>query len=73
MIAIITGRGKFPIDMLRYDSCYPASEMDSIKIMTSHEEYCKWSIRVAKRPINRQDDFTIARWESFGCNVEIVN
>jgi len=27
--ATVAGMGEFPIDMLRYDSCYPHSESDS--------------------------------------------
>ncbi len=28
----VTGRVGFPIDMLRFDTCYPATEADSAKI-----------------------------------------
>lgn len=28
-IVVVEGRGEFPIDMMRYDSCCPATEMDS--------------------------------------------
>lgn len=76
MLATVTGRGRFPLDMLRYDSCFPASESDAYKIEATYEEYSKWSIRIAKPTRNLvvvggKDDFTIARWESFGCKIEI--
>lgn len=72
MIATITGRGGFPIDMLRYDECIPASEEDAGHIINSFGGFVRWTIRVRKvHPRNRFDNFTVARWESFGCKCEV--
>ena len=70
--AIIRGSGAFPLDMLRYDQCFPASEEDSRKIAQSIEDFYKrdWMIRVRK---NSSHEFTVGRWESFGCTVETVS
>jgi hypothetical protein len=58
----------FPIDMLRYDRCWPVSERDSYKIVTSetrsHDESGN-EVTVEKWQINDKP-WTLARWESFG-------
>jgi hypothetical protein len=33
--ATVEGAGEFPIDMLRYDACWPASERDSAILLDS--------------------------------------
>jgi hypothetical protein len=33
----VQGQGHFPIDMLRYDACFPASEHDSALIYETFE------------------------------------
>ncbi len=73
MLAIVTGRGRFPLDMLRRDCAYPASEVDSYKIDNTFDEHSNWEIKVGKRPTNRNDGFTTARWESFGCKIEVLD
>lgn len=68
MIATITGRGAFPIDMLRYDTCWPVSSEDASKIRRSIEDVPhRWSIRVT----TSRRGFTDGRWESFGCGIEV--
>jgi hypothetical protein len=52
----VNGFGEFPIDMLRYDEVYPASERDSDTIMNSRSQR---TVEVAGRSC------TPARWESF--------
>jgi hypothetical protein len=34
----VTGRGQFPIDMLRYDGCYPKTGEDAAKIEASFRD-----------------------------------
>jgi len=67
-----TGQQPFPIDMLRYDSCYPSSQEDAAEI--THD--------LVPPPICGPDGITItlettarnsptpARWESFGWTVQ---
>ena len=65
-----TGRGPFPSDMLRYDSCYPlknsaglTTKLDAgtrtVRLATNHEGATHWL-----KP---------ARWKSFGWTINILN
>jgi hypothetical protein len=58
----VVGGTSFPIDMLRYDDCWPASERDAglIERMIRHEH--KGIEEVALRGLCHP---TEARWESF--------
>lgn len=65
----VEGNGDFPLDMLRYDQCWPKSEStDSINVAarryTSKRQVTLVSIK--RLP-------TIARWESFGWKVVKIN
>ena len=55
---IVTGRGAFPIDMLRYDMCWPCSSSDVAKMEAEHEPRS-----IAMRSYSAP---TIERWKSFG-------
>lgn len=68
--AKIIGRGEFPVDMLRHDACFPYSSADAATISRSFTDYDNWEVTVAKWGRNWQDDFTVARWNSFGCTVK---
>ena len=73
----VSGRGEFPIDMLRRDLCSPATEEDSGLISNTFKSFDKWVIFV-KRPLlerRRKNDqvFTIGRWNSFGCEIVEVS
>ena len=61
----LKGRGAFPVDMLRYDACYPATETDSSRIIASHtpHHHNEVEIRVSGWRC------TEARWASFGWKV----
>lgn len=61
----VTGTGAFPVDMLRYDLCWPATGSDSTDIQSSH---------LPSRTVHRIDLKglklpTAARWASFGWKV----
>ena len=72
--AKITGRGEFPMDMLRYDSCSPATESDSYLIARTFHDFDKWEIFVKCRPLEKKrSPWTVGRWESFGCKIEEVD
>ena len=55
--ALFEGSGDFPIDMLRWDECYPAREADSYAIQSTGNRY----VIVSKRG----GQFTLSRWRSF--------
>lgn len=68
-----TPRGRyFPIDMLRYDNCVPASESDALKIANTFDNPTLADTeRITLRrfaPAVTQGP-TVARWESFGWKV----
>ena len=74
--AKISGTGGFPIDMLRYDNCIPASEEDAHTI----ERVCNpmlwgeeptWTVQVKKySDLKGHGYWTEGRWNSFGCTLE---
>lgn len=73
--AKVSGHGEFPIDMLRYDLCSPATEEDSnlIRRTINNHSNNNWVV-VVKRPLlerRAKNDpvFTIGRWQSFGCKI----
>lgn len=64
----ISGRGHFPIDMLRYDQCWPAEQQDveSIGLSVAHSGQDEThTIQVLS-----QYPPTTARWMSFSWKVE---
>jgi hypothetical protein len=62
----VRGALPFPIDMLRYDSAWPASEEDShiIEASLRHDIYGASEVVVCARR-----DLTVGRWEPFGWKV----
>lgn len=66
------GRTSFPIDMLRYDACWPESESDvaAIKNPVRHrgDDNCTRVVLVSDSP-NAPER---ARWASFGWHVVTV-
>ena len=77
--AVVTFSGAFPLDMLRYDACYPADSESAILISESLDTETRREL--AKRPggfagrtvkiarFGHADGFTFARWRSFGCDI----
>lgn len=72
-------RQPFPIDMLRYDGCVPASEGDSLKIENSlvrfgHEGNLKdlseedLTIQVTRCVVGNQK-WALGRWKSFAVDI----
>jgi hypothetical protein len=63
---------RFPIDMLRYDSCWPETEQDSVEISAT---LFRWSDPLHQRtgtPVNLYSAHTPPtpeRWETFGWRV----
>lgn len=69
---IVEGQVVFPIDMLRYDRCWPDSSSDAIKILNSidasvlHMPHVVTLIMLCN---DRDDKPEAKRWESFGWKV----
>lgn len=61
----MTGTGSFPLDMLRYDGCYPADGYSVGIIEHSIQGSVReWNVRLCS---NREP--CIGRWASFGCTM----
>ncbi len=59
-------RTKFPVDMLRYDSCYPRSLEDAIKVGVPAREYWGVTLESVHAGKPRKDYPTAPRWATFG-------
>lgn len=64
----VEGRTRFPIDMLRYDSCQPHAERDSSEIMASLDRMLGVRERREVTLVGSREP-TEGRWESFGWRV----
>lgn len=64
----VSGRGTFPIDMLRYDRAYPASEQEAGKIERSFQRGQTGMYNVTLKTSDPTAP-TVGRWESFNFNV----
>lgn len=67
----------FPIDMLRYDGCFPASEEDSGIIRRAVVEHAQCNGRIAcvkkySEHKSWMDAWTFARWRSFDAELRPV-
>lgn len=63
----VEGLGEFPIDMLRYDYCFPDTEADSALIMDRRVGTRR--VRVVQLTANKFPRWTPGRWASFGWNL----
>jgi len=63
-ILTVEGRGEFPLDMLRYEQAYPATERDSYRITERGKRQIELAIQTT-----RFFTPTGGRWESFGWKV----
>lgn len=55
----VSGRGRFPFDMLRYDRCWPTKEFEISKLGGYLAETTTISMAGYSQP-------TVDRWKSFG-------
>ena len=58
----VRGIGQFPIDMLRYDRCWPFASFDAQAIEKSFQQNNLDNIEIDLVSINSP---TVRRWESF--------
>ena len=61
-IAEVRGRGQFPIDMLRYDQCYPRTGDDAHKIASARDDRAVVIVTKSDDPIAC---WTERRWASY--------
>ena len=68
----VTGSGTFPLDMLRYDRCFPRDSTDCA-LMDNSDYQRKRTVRLAIDDARRgRSAVTEARWQSFGWTVEVA-
>ena len=58
----VEGSGEFPLDMLRYDRCWPATQNDAIQI---NAHMGRRTVTLATGQRSTASYPTVARWESF--------
>ena len=62
----VRGTGTFPLDMLRYDGCYPKETKDALNIA----EDCNMRTVTLIKPVDSKNNTpTFDRWKSFGWTV----
>lgn len=62
----VEGCGEFPLDMLRYDTCWPSCSRD-VDAMTHHRPGEHRQVRLSTYTPRKRDLFTTPeRWRSFG-------
>lgn len=65
--ATVSGSGAFPLDMLRYDSCYPATQADVAMIMPiTFPGGCRYIVVERVQLAGYESPWTKERWASFG-------
>jgi hypothetical protein len=68
--AKVTTPCPFPLDMLRYDACWPESTQDAIDIGKSLKpgSRASYTVTLCRYSQGKGDSgWTPARWRSFGC------
>lgn len=65
----VKGFGQFPIDMLRYDRCFPDTEKDSEELLATFNTAAVWEINLAAYCRTKSWLPCNGRWNSFGCDI----
>ena len=65
-----TGSGEFPVDMLRYDGCYPRTTEDACNLKLGElDRKGKRTVELVMVVDSKDRMPTERRWESFGWSV----
>lgn len=63
--------GEFPMDMLRYDACFPARSVDSANMVGRSDE--EREVVVARGSETKAHaGWTEGRWKTFGVKIELL-
>lgn len=68
---VVQGSLPFPVDMLRYDSCYPKTTEDAMQIV-SRDLLGTKTVTLQRQVDYKKDQPTVDRWRSFGWLVTLV-
>ncbi len=63
----VEGRSDFPVDMLRYDNCYPDTSEDAVNMLSDEPE--PRQVKLRRLVFNKTQMPTEGRWSSFGWKV----
>lgn len=63
----VEGSGQFAFDMLRYDGCFPATEIETVEMMNRRAR--RKVQLITHHPEEGRDGLTDARWRSFGWRI----
>lgn len=72
---VVTGKSNFPLDMLRYDHCWPDTSEDAVKIGTddpaiwAHPDSGVMAVFLSRHVSSPKDLPTEGRWNSFGWKI----
>lgn len=66
----VSGAGRFPVDMLRYDRCVPMGQSDITTAFLSTRLDHRIVHLIGYALIGNRQEPTVARWESFGWTVD---
>jgi len=70
---VVEGRGEFPVDMLRYDQCYPADESQARQLLRLREQPTEMvTVMLIHRSDTKYWKPTEGRWQSFLWRVKTV-
>ena len=68
---VVVGSGYFPVDMLRYDHCWPADTESAMEVVNRDRDDLKGSRKVRVLCLDRKGwKPTVDRWRSFGWDVK---
>ena len=65
----VTGRGPFPLDMLRRERCFPSSELDAMYAQHENPDSSPRTVKLERPEGGRWWRPNFGRWESFGWRV----
>jgi len=69
---IVSGKGRFPVDMLRYDCCWPRDGASAEAILTPVDREVRAAPREVRLVTGKQHGAPcVGRWASFGWTVTL--
>ena len=68
----VEGKGAFPVDMLRYDGCWPFQQQDAVLVEKSLKEPSSDPVKIRLEQAAGMSGPTVGRWRSFGWNVVVA-
>lgn len=69
----VSGPAPFPVDMLRYDGCYPSTQDDTARLARAFRSpFSDMTIHLSTINDQRRWSPTVARWNSFGWFVNAI-